>query len=227
MLDVLINQGFRKDIFARGREKLPTIKQADILLNTQVMSLNVPDQDKDITIQTALGELTGKADVYRPILNALAQGPQTIAALIKTQAEGDQKLANVLQAVSLMIHAGYVGLYTLVSDDTFAKRLNKEIAKSVAEGGAYRNLVCSQSSQVISASETDLIMLHEVLADPALQDASVLWQRMYQRLQRLGKSLVKDGEALTDAGALQAFASDMAEAFLTKTLPGWKASGVC
>lgn len=227
MIDVLINQGFRKDIFVRGREKLPSIKQADMLLNMQVMALEIPGQDKDITIQTSLGELTGKAEVYRPILDALSQGHQTIASLLKTQAEGEQKLANVLQAVSLMVHAGYVGLYTPAVDDRPAKFLNKAIAASVAEGGAYRNLVCSQSSQVISASETDLIMLHEVLTDPALQDASVLWQRMYQRLQRLGKSLAKDGEVLTDVQAVQTFAANMADTFLTKTLPAWKTSGVC
>ena len=227
MLDVLVNQGFRKDIFARGREKLPSLRQTDILLSTQVMALNVPDAEKPITIHTAVGELTGKAEVYRPILDALLQGPQTIAALLETQGEGEQKLAIVLQAVSLMVHAGYVGLYRAMVDDTPAKSLNTAIARSVAEGGSYRNLVSGQTGQIIAAFETDLIMLHEVLTDPALQDATVLCQRMYQRLQRLGKSLLQDGEVLTDAAALQNLALDMAEGFLSKTLPRWRSLGVC
>lgn len=226
MVDVLINQGFRKDIFGRGRDKLSSLRQSDLLLTTQLMALNVPAPDKDITIQTGLGELTGKPEVYRPILDTLSDGPKSMGDLIETQPQSEQTLATVIQAVSLMLHAGYIGHYRPPSDVTSAKNLNKEIARSVAEGGAYRNLVAAHSGQVLSVLETDLLMLHEVLSDPSCQDASILWQRLYHRLQRLGKSLMQNGDVLTDPTQVQSLATEMASSFLQTTLPKWKGWGV-
>jgi SAM-dependent methyltransferase len=119
MLDVLVNQSFRRDLWVKGKDPLWPGEQRPRLLEARLVLLSLPpapqagEEAKRFAYQTAIGEVLGKPEVYAPLYEALQSGPKSIAELI--EASG-QNLPSTLQAVSLMLHAGHAAPFAPPKD---------------------------------------------------------------------------------------------------------------
>ena len=170
-----------------------------------------------------MGEVTGKPNVYGPLYEALASGPKSVAELM---AASRQDLRSILQAVSLMLHAGHIAFFVPPKDFKPAQALNRAIAQAVAQGAPYNYLVAPACCYVFNAKDSDLMFLAATLTHKGPLKPETLAQWLVQQLLVLGKGL-KDGEAaLTTAEAMMPKAKELAQTFLTQTLPTWKRLGV-
>lgn len=224
MTDVVLNQGFRRDVFARGYSPLWAAQQRALLLEQRLVLVNKPSLDSEITIRLSVGEVTGKKEVYHPLFAALSDGPKSIGELLAT-APGQRSFGDTVEATAMMLHAGHVALDNPIADPTAAKALNRVIARATAAGAPYRNLIASTSSIIVSALDTQMMMLSVLLEHPEA-DADLLAQRLLDILPTLGKTLMHDGKPVQDPGALKAQAARLAREFLEATLPEWKRIGV-
>mgnify|MGYP006292291909 FL=1 len=225
MMDVLVNQTFRKDVFVRGKTPLWPADQKETLFETAFVQMNRP-KEGEIKFKLSAGEVSGKDDVYKPLIEALASGPKTIRELMAAPAPSARTLGDTIQAMTFMLHAGYVGLHKPVAKKKPAKALNRTILQSVSQGAPYNYLIAPEIGNVLQVKDTDMMMAHEVLNDASAKDASKLAQKLTNRLLSLGKGLVQDGQALRDQQSMAPYASRLAEEFLRQTFENWKKLGV-
>lgn len=235
MLDVLVNQSFRRDIWANGHNPIWPGEQMERLRALRVALLTKPQAKEEganpYKFATSLGEVEGKAPVYGPLYEALAQGPKGIGELMAlpvTDANGAsaaRTLGDTLQAIGLMLHASHIALAGPAIDTKPAKALNRAIAAAALAGAPYRFLVASAVPTVLSVADTDVMLLGLWLPQQKL-GAEALGRAFAQRLRNLGRGLAKDGQPITNADAFEARAIELAQAFLTQTVPNWQRLGV-
>ncbi|QIK38586.1 methyltransferase domain-containing protein [Caldichromatium japonicum] len=245
MVDVLSNLSFRRDLWAKGHAPIWREEQRQALGEHRFALLNRPAPKEaganPYQYATSAGEVQGKPEVYAPLYDALSQGPKTLVELIAVPvasapsaadaapaAPTTRTLANTLQAVGLMLHAGHLALLPAnakPSDPKPAKALNRALLAATAQGAPYRHLVAAQLPWVITASDGDQMLAHLHLAHPK-DDARALGERFAAKLLALGRGLAKDGQPITEPAAVTARAVELAAQFLEKTLPNWKRLGV-
>jgi len=227
MLDVLINQSFRRDLWVKGRDPFWPGQQREWLLAQRFVLVHTPplpedgDEAKRYRYPTPLGEVTGKPEIYGKIYGALATGPKPLAELM---AASGQPLPGALQALSLMLNAGHALPFAPSRNPKPAQALNRAIAEAVSAGAPYNFLAAPAIGGVVPASDTDLIMLAATARGPS-QPAPIA-DGLVQRLIALGKGLKDGDQPLTTAEAMRPKALELAEGFVSRTLPDWRKLGV-
>lgn len=107
--DVLTNQSFRRDIWARGLRNLSISEQHQRLAGARV-TLNVLASEVKFEISGALGAAKLNEDIYRTIVQALedSEGGQgmTVAQLCASPQGSRMNAAQVIEAVMVLIGAG-------------------------------------------------------------------------------------------------------------------------
>jgi SAM-dependent methyltransferase len=214
VIDCLINQSFRRDIFQRGVFRPWPAQQSQGLGQARFALISLP---KDYVFKTTFGDISGKVEIYDAIVQSLRNGPKSVAEL-------NQPLAQAIQALTFLLHQGTVGRAAERPDPKSATRFNKAVAKAVAQGAPYAHIACAAIASGL-ATDAPTLMLLDALADntPAKPDA--LAAALTARLRNAGRQLAKDGQAITDPQALAAEAARCAQTFLKDTLPRYKTLG--
>src|SRR5262249_39649001 len=138
--DFLVGRSFRRDIFVRVRFHPPPAERTQEF--DRVLVLIVPRSAATANIQTPMGEVKGRADLYSAILDRLAEGPIRLSQLVAKVAGPDKSAAAVTQAVGLLIHSGQVKMVRPDDETDWepARRLNVALAREIAAGRSVRVL---------------------------------------------------------------------------------------
>lgn len=222
LLDACINQSFRRDLFQRGLHRPWPAQRRKELLNVQLMLLKRP-KDEAYTFATVLGELAGRPEIYTPLLDALAEGPKSLAELAKLPPFVDQPLVMLMQVTAMLLHGDMAGISVVNPSVEGAIKFNRAVAQAAALGAPYNFIACASIGNGIPAQLTDLLFLG--LFDDQEQQTRQLAEGLLQRLKALGKVLGKDGQTLTEPEAIMAEAERLADIFIGETLPHWKRMG--
>ncbi len=229
MLDVLINQSFRRDLWARGHTPIWPAEQREALQHTRFTLIHRPKTNNDnkppFTYPTSLGDVHGKPEVYGPLYDALESGSKSLAELVQIPAPNPRTIADTLQALGLMLHSGHVAIDNKVKDSKSAKLLNRTIAHAALSGAPYKHIVASAVPTAISCSDGDLMLLALWQMQPKIEAGDLAGQ-FVDRLVALGRGLKKDDQSLTTRETMSARALEMAENFLKQTLPSWRKLGI-
>jgi len=216
VIDCAINQSFRRDLLARGRRRrFPAAPGAADLL---VHALARPQGDT-VAIKTSFGEFTLRQQIFAPVFDALADGPQRIGELLKVGPEQ----SNVLQALILLAHGGHVAILKDGGREAEgAKRFNRACAAAVLTGAPYNYLAAPQIASAITARDVDLMLLG--LIDEHGHDQDRLAEELLGALAKLGRKLLSDGKPV-DGGEAQRLAKDLVNDVLVNRLPLWQRLG--
>lgn len=225
LIDLAINQSFRRDLYCRGPRALRTTLAQ--LSQYKLYRGHLPT-DKALSISTSFGSLSIGKDVAEQISAALDKGPQTIAELSRIKALTGKPLASAVQIVTLLLHAGHLSLGRSQLADSTVKAFNHATAKGVlTEFAPYGYLAANHTPGAVNAGEIDMALYLLASSNPnAKWDAKALGAQLLQSVTASGRELGKDGKALETAEARMARAVELADNFLTKTLPMWKRLGV-
>lgn len=222
MLDVLVNRRFRKDIFARGKIPLPPSAQRELILNKTFVQLK-ETIEPDIRFQLPVGHVQGNSELCHTLFNALGSGSKTLQELAATTQAGGALTAELVQSMTLMMHAGMVGLQSPVTDVEPAKRLNRLVANEVCQGTPHHHLIAPAIGNILNVQEIEIMLLHECLISPDPVSPEKLSARLLSRLKVLGKSLLnEEGTPISNPTEKQSRALDIARTFLASTLVRWK-----
>lgn len=224
LIDAAINQHFRRDLFQRGALQARPVPHAQYWSGVRLVGMALP-QDGKFTFQTSFGEVNGQGTQYAPVLQALQDGPRSLAQLQALPAFAGQALAGVIQAASFLLHGGQVALHQPAGDAKLAARVNQALAHAVAEGAPYNYLVAAHCGQALGTGPIDMLLL-DALAQGTPPQPALLAAALRQRLAALGSSLQKAGQALTDEAAIAHEALHLAGQFVQVRLPEWKRLGV-
>jgi SAM-dependent methyltransferase len=226
MIDTLVNQSFRRDVFSRGATPMWAAQRQQTILQQSFVLLNRPPADDELKFKTSIGELKGKAEIYNLFYDQLATGPKTAQELMQVPSSQPLGLGDMMQALSFMVNEGHIGFYRPPSDRGPALALNRAIAIAAANGAPYRFAIASKLGHVITVTDVDLMLLTVTFDQPQGSPAE-LGAALVERLLVLGKGLSQQGKPLTKREDLLPYATQLAETFLQKTLPKWREYGVC
>ncbi|MFC6640148.1 methyltransferase domain-containing protein [Sulfitobacter sp. JBTF-M27] len=223
MTDVLVNENFRQDVFARGKAPLWPGEQKATLLNTAFVQISRPEGN-ELEFKLAGSSVLGKAEVYQPLLEAFETGSKKVRELISVPGTKPRTLGDTIRAMNIMLHAGVIVLHRPSANAAPAKTLNRVIAESVAQGSPYNYLAAPQLGNVVKVSDKELIMFREFLREPAAKDPEKLARKLVARLADLGKPLApKEPPVPQGQQSISPYAVKLADKFLQITIEKWKA----
>jgi hypothetical protein len=153
--DFLVGRSFRRDIFVRGPVRLTPAERAEAF--DRLLVLTVPRSAASATIRTAMGEVKGRAELYSPIFDALAEGPVRLPALLAQVAVRGETPAAVVQALALLIHSGQLKMVRGEAKPDWgpARRLNVVLAREIAAGRTVRVLAAPAIGTAVAADLCD------------------------------------------------------------------------
>ncbi|CAO3413986.1 class I SAM-dependent methyltransferase [Azospirillum endophyticum] len=117
--DMMTNRSFRRDLFVKGGERLgPAERRA--LLGESRFALLVAADDLPEIASTPVGRLPFPQALYRPLADALAEGPQSLDALLARPALAARGEDAVLRALVLLTSLSLAA--PAMPDDGLAER---------------------------------------------------------------------------------------------------------
>jgi SAM-dependent methyltransferase len=208
--DFVINQSFRRDLFGRKPRRL-AVGDNPALLQTRLHLVSPPPSGEVLKVSTAFGEVALDPRVYGQLLELLGEGTRSVADLAALPQMREQGLANTVQILLLLLHAGVLGLAGEGSGSAAA--LNCKIAQAVCDGVPYGHLAAPALGSAVAVDETDLMLLDAWHESAGHADAARLMDGVRARRAALSRD-----PADTQLAA-------RAEHFLATRLPEWRRLG--
>lgn len=226
--DVGAAQNFRRDLYRRGTAPLSLAEQRDLLDAVHLAWVGQPVPDP-ITFSTPLGAVTGKPEVYQPLLDALRRGPLSVQAAQSMGPFAGAPLVELLQAFILLSAGNYAHPIAPGGDSAAARQsaqaLNRAIATLNAAGGDVPRLAAPVIGSALQVDLLDTLVLGALESGhPA--DADGLAAYVLATLDRCGRSLQRDGKAVTDAAEARPLAQERVRTTLAERLPVFRALGM-
>ena len=241
--DYALNQSFRRDLYVKGQSRPWPLAHQALLRECRFVANPLvarPEPEQPFKIMGGSVELNGEAGFYNALLNQIEARPEgaSVQDLINAQTE-DKYRASVVQAMSMMMHGGWVlpmqpsqpvlkaKAGDKASDKAAARaaldelravgvRVNSALAAAAAEGAPYRYVSAPRAGQALNWSETDHLLLHAHFQGLAPGQ----WpQALMAGLKALNRSLAQDGKPVTDEVEKQALVQRTVEQFSLVRLP--------
>jgi len=221
-------QGFRRDLFRRGLAPLSAPEHQQMLQDlTIAWTGQVPGEQ--VTIATPLGQLTGRPEIYRPLLAMLEAGPVSVRQAHATEPFAGRSLLELLQAVTLLIVGGFAHPM-LPGDASVAGRegaacLNAAIAHLNGHGGDLGRLALPAFGSAMNVDLMETLAIGEILAGRPT-DIPSLTTAVAQGLARSGRSVQREGQPVTDPVEVREFIGGVLRNMLEKRVPVLRTLGV-
>ncbi|MBX9895521.1 MAG: methyltransferase regulatory domain-containing protein [Nitrosomonas sp.] len=205
--DFMCNTQFRRDYWVKGERQLGTFERGEQLRAQRVL-LTAEKSSVELKVGGARGEATLNENVYRPILDLLADHkPRSLGQIEHEMKTEGLVFAQVLQAVMILTGKGDLGL---VQEDTIshkAKRATDKLNLTFLNKSRSSNDIAYLASPVtgggISVNRFQQLFLlarNQGLKQPQ-EWAKFVWQHleiMNQRLTKEGKSLSTSEENIVE-----------------------------
>ena len=155
--DFASGQAFRRDLYRRGLFAVAPNEQQGLLEELTIAPLGVPTADP-ITFSSPIGTVTGRTNVYQPLFDLLAEGPFSIRRAQRMPPFAGHPLADLLQAVTLIVAGGYAHPVVPGGATAAARRATMRLNQAIAAeniGGA--DLPRLAAPLIGSALQVDLL----------------------------------------------------------------------
>jgi SAM-dependent methyltransferase len=222
--DYMVNQQFRRDVFVRGAVALSGLSSKSLWADSRFV-LSTRRADVPLKIKGIAGEVSLKAEIYNPILDAFQLGPRTVRQLVADRHINDLGWLNLTQALVVLVGSGH--LQPCLSDKNDAKRsqrtkaFNKAVMNRALSSGDLQFLaspVTGGGIQVDRFSQMFILGLQQKQSDVA----AFAWNS----IAAAGEKIVKAGTTLeTPEENLTELRERFAE-FEEKRLPVLKHLGI-
>lgn len=228
--DYFVSQQFRKDIFVKGARIISPLERLERYSNQSFILVANP-ADVPMKLAGPIGEVTLQEQVYRPLLDILAENghaPKAVKQIMVHPLWKQQSLPMLVQSLMVLTGAGHV--YPTQESDAArgvqakTKKLNAYLCKRARDGGEISFLaspVIGGGIQVNRFPQLFLLARHAGKKQPA-DWAAFVWDT----ISRQGQRLIKDGKAIESAEENLAELNTQANAFAEKQLPILKALGI-
>ncbi len=221
-------QGFRRDLYRRGTPPLPMSEHMRLIENVVLHWTGQPTAG-DVVFATPLGDMTGNADAYRPLLNALEAGPLPIAQAATIAPFSSRPPVELLQAVALLISGGYAHPGLPDGGSAEARRaaaaLNRAVADANAGGSDMARLTSPVLGTALGVDVTETMVVGALLGGQT-EDVDALTATLEAQLRRGGRSIQKDGQPVTDPTEATAIAKSLVRHVVEKRAPLLRQLGV-
>ena len=227
--DYLVNQQFRRDIFAKGSRRLSSLEQAEAF-RRQPFVLLTPPGDIPMKVKGSLGEATLDEQFYRPLTESFADegfAPKTLDQIVQRHPKlASAPLVNLVQAALVLTGAGRLHPAQQPSRQAQARSaaLNRHLCERARSSDNLLFLaspVTGGGVPVNRQQQLFLLAAHKGKKTPSEQ-AKFVWDTLAAQGQRV----IKEGKVLETPDENLAELSKQAEEFAERRAPILKALGV-
>ncbi len=194
MKDFWLNAQFRRDIYGRGVVPIAVGEQTQ-RAHALRYALRMPLAKCPLKVKLPIGEIELREAIYQPILNRLAEGPTTLAEILKLPAMATVRPQEATAAIGVLAAINYV--FPAVSEAEQAAALpgvaalNKVLLRRVLEGRGTSVLAAAAIGSGVTIDALDLMLL--AMMDQGQTDAA---NGAFQLLKANGRKVVKEGKEL-------------------------------
>jgi len=226
LIDFMINQGFRRDIYQKGIVSPWSVEQLRELNSMSFIQLRNPGEE-ELVFTTTAGQIKGRKEIYEPILEELSTGIKTVGELVENKKLKEQgiKLPGVIQYLTLLMEKEIIAPYNEIFDVSYATNFSKIIARLVTEGRPYNFLPAPVTGIGINVAPLEMMIL-DALYDGQVSNMDMLVDKSIARLRSLGRNLMKDDKPIEDPAEERAQMSEIAKKFISERIPELKKLGV-
>lgn len=228
--DYMVNRQFRKDLYTRGARRLSRLEQVE-RLDAQRMALLVNAEDINLEIQTALGPMSLRRDVYEPVLQALSSTNgivRTIGELGQDKAVAALPPGALIEVLAVLVGAGMVHPAQTDTDIATAVPRTDALNTHLIERSRISGNVTWLASPVIGAG-VPVGQFEQMFLGARSKNAKtpVDWARaVWQDLEKQNKAVVRNGLVLEGAEANIKELTDQAKIFSGSRLTQLKRLGI-
>ncbi|MGE8149888.1 class I SAM-dependent methyltransferase [Pseudomonas vancouverensis] len=218
--DYFVNRQFRRDLFMRGAIRLSASEQRQKLLNTRFVMLQTADSVSD-TVSCPAGEAVLVAEVYAPVLHALAANayaPKTLRQLLDEV--HPLPYDDLAQAINVLVAMGAVAPCQSETDEALVQSRCSMLNLQLCKRSLLNSQIQTLASPVIGGGVTVgrfqqlfLIAIKQGKTRP-VEWAQLAWGIIAEQ----GEGIVKDGKALTTAHENIVELTEQAETFAQTSL---------
>ena len=219
--DYLVNQQFRRDYWIKGARQLTILEKMEALKATEVI-LHAVAQDVPMKVRGSLGEADLTPSIYKPILQLLSDlKPHPIGEIEKCLASEGLSLANLIQAIVVLVGGGYLSEVQSHEHQIAAAnqciKLNKHLMY-LARGSNDINFLASPvTGGGVVVSRFHKLFLLAILEGH--QSPNAWAQFVWEILQIQGQRLVKEGKSIETPEENLTWLTSNAIEFEQKRLP--------
>jgi SAM-dependent methyltransferase len=222
-------QSFRRDVFRKGIAPMPPAEQQMLVEGLTLAGLGMPVPEGGATFTTPIGNVTGRPEVYQPLLSMLETGPISIRQLRELPAFIERPVVELLQAFTLLVAGGYA--HPMLPDGgtaagyEAARRLNLTIAEANAIAADLPRIAAPAIGSAVGGDILETLLVGELLAGkPA--DAGALATQLAGVLGRSGRSVQRDGKPVTDPAETLRVVTEAVVGMVEKRVPVLRQLGV-
>jgi len=223
LLDYASNRLFRRDIFVRGRNLLPA-RERDARLASTAFTLLVPADQVSFDASVALGTLHGDPKVYRPIVEALAEGPKTFGELAALPGLTGQRDGALLQALGLLVGARQVHPLAPAAGDETAGGFNRALLARAAFDEIPTHLAAPGPGTAVELKFEEMLVVRAALDGE--DDTRATARQAWEFMARTNRRIQKGGVPLPDQAAHEAELAARIDRFKASKLPLLRGLGV-
>jgi SAM-dependent methyltransferase len=201
--DLAIAKTFRRDLWRKGSEPM-LVPEHMVALDALTLAWTGKAVEAEVTFPGPLGTITGQAEFYHPVIEALRHGPVTLAELRTLPVLQNRQMAEFIQAAMLLLGGGFA--YAVSPHGTrpevreSARRLNGAIVNRLRVGVDVRRLAAPLNGSFLDVDVIEALVIGRLL-DGGSHDPEGLIDAVLNDVLRSGRSLLRDGQPLQEPGA--------------------------
>ncbi len=227
--DIGCTQTFRRDLFRKGIAPLSAAEQRLLVEGMMLAGLGQPAPEGGVTFATPIGSVTGKPEVYQPLLSVLDAGTISIGQASQSPALVGRSLVELMQAFMLLVAGGYA--HPMLPDGGTAagheavRRLNLTITQANASGADLPGVAAPVIGSAVGGNILEALLVGELLAGKSA-DIGALATKLVAVLGRSGRSVQRDGEQVTDQAEALRIVTEAVATTLERQVPVQRRLGV-
>lgn len=210
--DLARNQAQRRDLFQHGPQSLDAEHHRQALLASCWAALPGAPASGALLFDTRIGPVQGDAQLFSPVLQALAAGPRSFSELLRQPALAAQP-GNLSPALQMLLWAGHAHpLVDAPVAPVACQALNRLLAEGDLQGAGYGHLAAPSLGASIPVNRLEMAAARVLLEHPELSG---------ERLQETVLALLR--RFALAAGVPE---REQLQAFERHRLPIWRQLGV-
>jgi predicted O-methyltransferase YrrM len=223
--DFAANKRFRRDIFMRGSVAL-TAGEHRRILSEFSFTLAVPRNRVVFKFAGPLMELTGREDLYIPIVDLLTQKNASFGEMLALESFGEGKIGMLLDCLALLVHSGQVLpiIGSATADTEPAQRFNRMIVGHARTGRIYHHLASPVVRTGVPVTDFGLLALAGII--DGKDELPAIARHAMSILKVLGQRPMRDGILIKDDGEATIFLAEQMKPILEDYVPHWRRLGV-
>lgn len=198
--DYFVNAQFRRDIFVKGPRQISAYDHGKRVERERFILLTDPEKCPE-KIQTVVGEVELKAEIYKPLIAALSKCPDCTASvgeLAANKALSELNRAQIWEVLLVLTGAGHVApasrSATPEADEGASRALNAMLMDRAEAGAGVDYLAAPRLGAAIGVTRIEQMILRSIQRGDKDLVGSI-----QQALAEQGQLLLIEGETIEDA----------------------------